>query len=317
MTRAAPDLSVVIPTRNRSTSLKRALASALAADAEVVVVDDASEDETAAAVASYRSGPVVYKRLSERRGPCYARNAGIDLARGELILFLDDDDLLLPGAGLTVRAVSARHPEADLFMHNCEQAIGGWSIPPGDRTERIRYADWLCGRWDRELKPVARRALLRSFRFDDTGASGEGLLWGRVIRERHVVASQTPIVRYDASGTERLTSALGLLRHARENASIAARWLEYFGADLRQRDSARYRRKVAAGICYSLLAGDREPAWMLAALPPGRSSAALRVGIGAARRLPTPLLRAAFLAARRELLATARARRLSSALRGG
>lgn len=95
----SPDLTVVIPTRNRARLLRDALRSVLAqreVDLEVVVVDDGSDDATAAQTAGERDGRVSVVRHDVARGVAAARNRGIEHARGEWIAFLDDDDLWAP-----------------------------------------------------------------------------------------------------------------------------------------------------------------------------------------------------------------------------
>lgn len=93
-----PQVSVIIPTRNRPNQLPHAVASAKAAgnDVEVIVVDDASEDETAA-VCKKLSG-IKYVRLDRNQGVAGARNIGILASSSEYIAFLDDDNLRLPGS---------------------------------------------------------------------------------------------------------------------------------------------------------------------------------------------------------------------------
>ncbi len=92
-----PRVTVIIPTYNRVGMVIEAVASVLAQtwrDFEVVVVDDASTDGTAAALAECRE--VRLLRHSQRRGVSAARNTGIRAARGEWLAFLDSDDLWRP-----------------------------------------------------------------------------------------------------------------------------------------------------------------------------------------------------------------------------
>ncbi len=93
-----PAVSIIIPTYNRPQLLPRAIESARAAgtDVEIIVVDDASQDETAS-VCRELSG-VKYIRLERNQGVAGARNVGILASSAELIAFLDDDDLRLPGS---------------------------------------------------------------------------------------------------------------------------------------------------------------------------------------------------------------------------
>lgn len=93
-------ISVVIPTRNRSQLVKRAIASALKsgeACGEVLVVDDGSVDDTREVVAAISDKRVRYFHSDSNGGPA-ARNIGFRAANNSLIKFLDDDDYLLLGA---------------------------------------------------------------------------------------------------------------------------------------------------------------------------------------------------------------------------
>ena len=93
-----PSVSIIIPTCNRPQLLPRAVESARAAgtEVEIVVVDDASQDETAA-VCALLSG-IKHIRLERNQGVAGARNVGILASSSEFIAFLDDDDLRLPGS---------------------------------------------------------------------------------------------------------------------------------------------------------------------------------------------------------------------------
>lgn len=93
-----------MPARNASASLPRcleAITSAQAAPEEVIVVDDASVDETAR-LASTLATKVV--RLDGSVGASAARNAGARQARGDVLVFVDSDVLVPPDAFLRVRA---------------------------------------------------------------------------------------------------------------------------------------------------------------------------------------------------------------------
>ena len=93
-----PRVSVIIPTYNRPGLLPRAVESALGAgeDVEVIVVDDASVDETAEVCKSL-GGRIKYIRLDRNQGVAGARNVGVLASTSDFIAFLDDDDIRLPG----------------------------------------------------------------------------------------------------------------------------------------------------------------------------------------------------------------------------
>jgi glycosyltransferase involved in cell wall biosynthesis len=88
-----PSVSVVIPTFNRAHSVGKAIESVLAQtfqDFEVIVVDDGSKDDTSKVLAGFGDG--IRTISQENRGASAARNAGIRLARGKWVAFLDSDD---------------------------------------------------------------------------------------------------------------------------------------------------------------------------------------------------------------------------------
>jgi glycosyltransferase involved in cell wall biosynthesis len=91
-------ISIVIPTRNRAHLLRATLACVHAqtwTDREIVVVDEASTDDTARMVASeFPDVKIVHNEAP--RGPGAARNIGIGHASGDWLFFWDDDDLMHP-----------------------------------------------------------------------------------------------------------------------------------------------------------------------------------------------------------------------------
>ena len=90
-------VSVVIPTYNRADFVREAIASVLRQDypaIELIVVDDGSRDGTAAVVRGFE--PAVRYVWQENRGVSAARNRGVAASTGDLIAFLDSDDLWLP-----------------------------------------------------------------------------------------------------------------------------------------------------------------------------------------------------------------------------
>ncbi len=92
-------VSVIVPTYNYGKFLSRALQSIIKQthnDIEIIVIDDASTDDTQDIVKSYPQ--VIYKRNSVNLGVSASRNKGIEIASGDIITFLDADDWLQPDA---------------------------------------------------------------------------------------------------------------------------------------------------------------------------------------------------------------------------
>ena len=117
------DVTVLIPVRNRAAVLRRALASVgtqTVAPAEILVVDDASDDGAPAEAA--RSGGARVLRLPERRGAAGARNAGLDEVSTPWVAFLDSDDEWLPDHLASLLA----EREGLVLL-----AAPGWRLPAG------------------------------------------------------------------------------------------------------------------------------------------------------------------------------------------
>jgi glycosyltransferase involved in cell wall biosynthesis len=94
-----PRVSVVIPTYNRAPLLGRAIQSVLNQtyqDFEVIVVDDASTDNTEGIVKGFNCGKIKYIRHEKNKGGAAARNTGIKEANFDYIAFQDSDDEWLP-----------------------------------------------------------------------------------------------------------------------------------------------------------------------------------------------------------------------------
>ena len=106
-------LSLIIATYNRGPKIAPTLDSVLAQTVrpdEILVVDDGSDDETGVWVAQHYPGVRVVRIAN--RGTSGARNFGASEARGEILAFLDHDDLLLPHAIETLLRLLVDFPEA-------------------------------------------------------------------------------------------------------------------------------------------------------------------------------------------------------------
>ena len=118
MRQGALRLSVVVPTRNRSELLGRALRGLLDQTAsaetyEVVVIDDGSADATPQTVAAMEAPQSRLRYLrQENKGPAAARNLGLREARGQIVLFTGDD--CLPDRRLIEEHLRAHDGEGDV-----------------------------------------------------------------------------------------------------------------------------------------------------------------------------------------------------------
>jgi glycosyltransferase involved in cell wall biosynthesis len=130
------EISVVIPVRDGNHTLGRCLAALKRSsfrNFEVIVVDDCSKEDCSAIVRSFGFKSI---RLNQPREAEYARNRGVELARGDIIVFTDCDMLLQPDALQKIH---------DHFAENQYAAVSGVCTPEtDDKNLAARYKNlWL------------------------------------------------------------------------------------------------------------------------------------------------------------------------------
>lgn len=188
MNLASPDVTVVIPTRNRLALLKECLASVRGQEAvriQIIVVDDHSSDGTWEWLASVKEFSLTRIRQKSNQRQSAARNLGLAVADARNIMFLDDDDLLKPGAlrilcaaldsrPQSVAAVGRRedwftgegyrrrdvHPPIPTCRGVLRDLIGGWSAVPSQTLFRTEVAKRVGG-YDESVLPCDDRDFLQ------------------------------------------------------------------------------------------------------------------------------------------------------------
>jgi glycosyltransferase involved in cell wall biosynthesis len=264
-----PRVTVVVPafqSEARISSTLHRLQRQTFADFEVIVVNDGSTDRTSAAVRhAMEADPRI--RLIEQtdnRGIATARNVGIEAARGELIAFLDDDDLWLSRKlELQVtRFDSAR----DAAVISCYSALVdptgrllGWRF--GGETEGDVYEEML--EWDMvsggSVALVARSAL------EDVGGFDPSLpdradwdLWVRLARRHPFACVPRVLVGY----TRRPGSASqSYERMLEQGKSVLAKARRELPAVRDDRHRALLARDLFAMTCFCLADGQKPLAW--------------------------------------------------------
>lgn len=166
-----PIVSVIIPTYNRKAVLMRAVESALSqtlADIEVLIADDGSTDGTEELFAACRDSRVRYCPLPHR-GACAARNAGIALASGRYIAFLDSDDVWMPNK-LELQKHQLETSGADVVFCAFRRHDGAnvSCFPDPDMPEgQISYQQLLAGNFVSTQTLFGRAACMKQIRFDE------------------------------------------------------------------------------------------------------------------------------------------------------
>ena len=231
-------VSLLIPCYNGAAYLAEALSSALEQDRapdEVIVIDDGSTDDGGSIAAGF--GPRVRCARQDHLGISAARNHGIALSTGDVIAFLDADDLW-PAGSLSVRlSLLEDRPELDCasgltrqFMSPALPDAVRRTLACPENVSRARIAGATLAR---------RRVFDRIGRFDTSFRIGETLDW---------------IARADAAGvTNEITEQVVLLRRV-HTANTTSRLRD---------EKAEYLRVLKASI-------DRRRAMMPADSRPGK-----------------------------------------------
>jgi glycosyltransferase involved in cell wall biosynthesis len=194
-----PRVSIIITTHNRPHLLPRAVESARAAgsDVEIVVVDDASSDETAEVCKSL-SG-INYLRVERNQRVAGARNIGLVASHGEYLSFLDDDDTRLADSLDVQIETLEREPRAGLIygraiFANQDGAPGAQSYPTecpvGDVFWKLLSRNFIpCG------TAVFRRSCLARIGLLDDSIPGldDWDLWIRIAEIYPVASADTPV----------------------------------------------------------------------------------------------------------------------------
>ncbi len=206
-------VSVVIPTRNRCARLLQAIASARSqtgVDLEIIVVDDASTDGTQKAMSAlcHEEPRLRYLRNEIPLGGGGARNAGVELAQGEFVAFLDDDDRFLPDK--LVRQVAALREKPDAPASSCSfflyfgerQSALKRLHTPRDRGELLR-ANILGGA---SVCMVRTKIFRKIGGFDSRLPSCQDWdLWLKLHALGTVVVCKDPLVRYSFHAGSQIT----------------------------------------------------------------------------------------------------------------
>jgi hypothetical protein len=147
-------VSIIVPCHNGERFIAETLSSVLGQTlepAEVIVIDDSSTDRSLEVVG--RFGGRVTTRPSRGRGACAARNTGLHVATGDLIMFMDADDLLSPSALEGLVSALNEDARADIAFCHWDYLVferGSWRVQPQRPRAHCSddpLRDWLEDTW--------------------------------------------------------------------------------------------------------------------------------------------------------------------------
>ena len=286
-------VSLIIPTFSRPHLLPRCVESAHKAGSgvEVIVVDDASSDETASVCQTLRD--IKYVRLDSNRGVAGARNEGVRVSTGEYIGFLDDDDLRLPNSIDAQVSLLEAHPEAGMVYgralygdEQCRPKGGAYpdECPQGDIFWELMEWNFIpC------LTVVFRRACLERVGLLDESATGvdDWDLWVRISELYPTVATEQEVAIWrQPTPTSGQFSFRADRMHRRAHRLHRDKWLRLPRAleapeEIRNQASRAFSDRAALQMISAAAARMRV----------GRGIDAIRLGLEVARLYPRAAVR--------------------------
>jgi glycosyltransferase involved in cell wall biosynthesis len=251
-----------MPTFNRARLLERALASALNQTyrrLEVIVVDDASPDNTPVVVRNAADDRVRYIRHDANKGGSAARNTGIRAARGEYIAFLDDDDEWEPEK-TEEQLKSLMNGNFDAVL--CTSDEHGERLSKFDGKKTVDLEDLRRGRFTAGGTGVllARADVVRATLFDETLPRYQDWdVFIRIGQQYRIGYVNKPFVRYNEGAHDRISNRiLNLPAAALENelrmlhkhrAFLGEKWFRWHVCRF-MLYGIKYRRDKAAHLMY-------------------------------------------------------------------
>lgn len=193
-----PNLSIVIPCFNVGAKIKRAVNSCLrfsSLSVEVIIVDDASSDNTLHFLNDYRNdGRVRIVELKKNQGASNARNCGKSLATGSYLGFLDADDYYLENACTDIANAIANRPDVEVYCFG--YLINGKQSPLPRST--VLHTEFIRRKFSNTNTIVSRRAAIHGIDFDTNYHVGEDtLFWFTLLLTRRSAYFKNSIAFYD------------------------------------------------------------------------------------------------------------------------
>jgi glycosyltransferase involved in cell wall biosynthesis len=170
-----PGISLVTPSLNQGRFLRAACESVLSQKyprLEYIVRDGKSTDESCSLLRTLEDR-IAAVRIAEDGGQAHALNLGFAESTGEIMAWLNADDILLPGSLDYVAAFFSQHPDIDLIyghrvlIDELGREIGRWVLPPFD-GEMLRWTDYVPQEtmfWRRSLWEKSGAALDEKFTY--------------------------------------------------------------------------------------------------------------------------------------------------------
>ncbi len=254
-----PSVSIVIPTCNRPEMLNKALDSVLAQDypniAEIIITDDDKlPDDLLKEILSRDSRIKYTKNLKYKKGPSGNKQNGIDLANGDFICVLDDDDELFQET-ISTLIEKSQNKKFDVVFSNCIRSDNGkFTGKHYGKDEEVSYWDFICGKYEGEYFGLSSRFLTKKIKLRDEYGGAEGLGWLGIYKRDNVR------LLYVHMAAKRYNVHSGQFSNTYEKNALRTfksyeKYLELFGEDIREKCPCKYSYLAEITSYFAFLSG--------------------------------------------------------------
>lgn len=217
-------ISFVTPTYNREHLICETIDSVLSLSElynnfEIIVVDDASEDSTVSMLKQIYNNEIKIGLLSvyaleENIGVTGAKNYGAELSKGEWIVFLDSDDLLISENYENMVIELRENNYADIVFFSCVD-FNGNRIGKDFCNKRLVLDDYLKTSTMGEKLPVIKRNTILEFPYDSELRGFEGITYlEMLLNDKNLYLNNLICRQYREDNSDRLSSVAGRLKRS-------------------------------------------------------------------------------------------------------
>lgn len=236
-------ISIIIPAYNCEKYIEKCLNSVISqkgAELDIIVINDASTDGTAKILEKYKD-TVRVETFAENRGVSAARNKGIEMIRGDYVMFLDGDDYLADGT--ISRLVSViRETDTDIIKFRCvyvypdgrikerEDQFDTYEIVEKKDFKKKIYPYFISGiRLNNMCIGIYRRSLIEGRKFREDMKVAEDVVFSLDVytKAQKVVTLPENLYNYYQSGTGLTGTGVSVLQKYKCNYVFAGETVKY------------------------------------------------------------------------------------------
>ena len=201
--------SIILPTYNRAYCIEKAINSVINQNFkswELIIIDDASIDNTYEIVKNYNNKNVKYFKLDVNSGVNIARNYAVQKCIGKYVILLDSDNILKDNILYKFKQIIDKE-KFNYIKFACENQNKISTVENIDFYGYIDYPNFLNDKMQGEYSTLVESKLLKEIGFFSDINGGEGITWKLIAKKtRKVLYMNEVALIYDDSGDDRLSN---------------------------------------------------------------------------------------------------------------